>query len=132
MLSLVYYIHVMALAIALYISSQWWKMECIGNELWTNYADPPPPLPKASYIILYYPRSEVCGLQSHGFIHTVACNYGLFSDLEIFVPTGQQHDIWLHDCIVYLCQQNSFMLAISSLGIQGINELCSVVAFMAY
>ena len=38
------------------------------------------------------------------------------------MPTGQQHDIWLHDCIVYLCQQNSFMLAISALGIQGINE----------
>ena len=93
MLSLVYYIlcrkYVMALAIALYISSQWWKMECIGNELWTNYADPPLPLPKASYIILYYPRSEVCGLQSHGFIHTVACNCGLFSDLEILILCQQ-------------------------------------------
>ena len=39
------------------------------------------------------------------------------------MPTGQQHDNWLHDCIVYLCQQNSFTLAISALGIQGINEL---------
>ena len=57
----------------------------------TTYADPP--LPKASYIILYYPRSEVCGLQSQVFhIHTVACNCGLF-------PTWR-----------YLCQQVSNMI----------------------
>ena len=45
----------------------------------TTYADPP--LPKASYIIiiLYYPRSEVCGLQSQGFhIHTWLATVGFF------------------------------------------------------
>ena len=62
------------------------------------------PSSEASYIIfmiLHY-RSEACGLRSQGFhIHIVACNFGLF---EIFVPTGQQHDIWLLGCIVYLCR----------------------------
>ena len=48
-----------------------------------------PPLPKASYIILYYPRSEVCG---QGYTRTVACNCGLF-------PTWR-----------YLCQQVSNMI----------------------
>ena len=84
----------------------------------TTYADPP--LPKASYIILYYPRSEVCGLQSQGFhIHTVACNCGLFPTWRYLCQqVSNMHDIWLHvhDCIVYLCRQDSFMLAISALG----------------
>ena len=51
-----------------------------------------PPLPKASYIILYYPRSEVCGQGFHIYTYS-GLQLWAFSDLEIFVPTGQQHDI---------------------------------------
>ena len=48
--------------------------------------------PLLSFRKLYNnPRSEVVVSKVRGFIiHTVACNCGIF---EIFVPTGQQHDI---------------------------------------
>ena len=34
-----------------------------------------------------------------GFIY-IHAPVGVFSNLEIFVQTGQQHDIWLHDCML--------------------------------